>query len=421
MVLCIESRLAQKNSTHKLTLQVITGRVNQDRKIERRKWMKTSNLILIAVLQFHSFAMAQADTSFLQKMESKCDQLIKSSGIPSLAFLYAKEGRIEALFARGVRAVGQKISVASNDQWHLGSDSKAMTAFLVALAIQEGKFSWDTNPSVYLNLSNARAEFKNTTVEMLSTHRSGLADLNSLKIDDTWLKPDGDMSAIRMKVSTAAFTSAPSFVPDSKYLYGNINYIVLGAMLEKAYGQTWEKIMASKLFEPLNMTTCGFGPPGILEEKVPSQPWPHDYNGNGFTPLSPSWDAENPRFIGPAGTVHCSLSDWMKFLQNETAGYKGKGKILSPALFQKLFQAGKDGTYTYGAWLRVDRSWAKGPIFTHDGSNTFNYASAVMAPEIDSIYLAATNSAVNPSMFKANPSATAVTELIKEMILNSTD
>lgn len=326
-------------------------------------------------------------------LQQKCDEVVSSSKVPGLAAVYFQNGKkIDGCFA-GVRAIGTSVAIQEHDQWHLGSDSKAMTAFLIAMAIEDGKLAWDSKPVEVLALMNqANPNFNNVTIEMLATHRAGIPDIGTFPIDQTWLNPEQDMTSVRLNVTSAALKQAPVYPPDSKFQYGNINYIVLGSILEKVHGEEWEKLTTAKLFAPLGMASCGFGPPGAFGESAPSQPWPHLDQNNQIIPLKPSWQVDNPKFLGPAGTVHCSLSDWSKFLNNLVLGKQGKGKLLPSSAFQKLFQAGKDGKYTFGAWGRDQVDWAKDDVFAHDGSNTLNYASAVLVPEHNAIIAAATNS-----------------------------
>jgi CubicO group peptidase (beta-lactamase class C family) len=102
-----------------------------------------------------------------------------------------------------------------------------------------------------------------------------------------------------------------------EHLYSNGGYIVAGAMLEALTGQTWETLMEQELFQPLGITTAGFGAPGT--SAVRDQPWGHLRSGGTWTPLSPGPGADNPAAIGPAGTVHIALSDITLYRRHSVA------------------------------------------------------------------------------------------------------
>src|SRR5271156_2459078 len=65
-------------------------------------------------------------------------------GLPALAAAVVKDGKIVGAGAVGVRRAGTEISVTIDDRFHLGSDTKAMTALLVGILVDEGKLRWDT-------------------------------------------------------------------------------------------------------------------------------------------------------------------------------------------------------------------------------------------------------------------------------------
>ena len=54
----------------------------------------------------------------------------------------------------------------------------------------------------------------------------------------------------------------PPAATAGEYLYSNLAFVIAGAMAEKVTGKTWEALMQERLFEPLGMSSAGFGPPG---------------------------------------------------------------------------------------------------------------------------------------------------------------
>jgi CubicO group peptidase (beta-lactamase class C family) len=175
--------------------------------------------------------------------------------------------------------------------------------------------------------------------------------------------------------------------PGSTFLYSNRSYAVAGAIAEKVANDSWEDLMQKRLFQPLGMQTCGFGAagtPGKIDE-----PWQHKLLLTFHRPIEPGPLADNPAVIGPAGTVHCSIVDWGKFITAHLRGEKGEKGILKPETFKRLHTP-LYGDYAFG-WLVVDRPWAGGPALNHAGSNTQNFAIVWMAPAKDFAVLIMTN------------------------------
>ncbi len=113
---------------------------------------------------------------------------------------------------------------------------------------------------------------------------------------------------------------APLTKPGSTYAYSNVGYVLAGLMAEHVSGQSWETLMNKRLFEPLGMTSAGFGSPGH-PGKV-DQPWGHRDSGGEVRPTQ----VDNAPVMGPAGTVHCSVPDWAKFASLHMSERAGKAQ-----------------------------------------------------------------------------------------------
>ena len=142
-----------------------------------------------------------------------------------------------------------------------------------------------------------------------------------------------------------------------EHLYSNAGYIVAGAMIEALTGQTWETLMEQEVFEPLGITTAGFGAPGTAG--VRDQPWGHLRSGGSWTPLSPGPGADNPAAIGPAGTVHITMADLALYMAAHLAGALGQGGIIDAVSFQLLHSAAPGTLYAQG-WGLEQQPWTGG-------------------------------------------------------------
>lgn len=148
-----------------------------------------------------------------------------------------------------------------------------------------------------------------------------------------------------------------------------------GAMLESVTGKTWESLMQEEIFDPLKMNSAGFGPPKRITGHTTS-------NGK----LIPA-KFDNPEALGPAGTVHCSLDDWGKFLSVHLGKMDG---VLQPETLSRLHAPPPGSTYAMG-WI-VNDLGERGVLLSHDGSNTLWYARVILIPKQDVMILVALNS-----------------------------
>src|SRR4051794_34490530 len=95
--------------------------------------------------------------------------------LPALAAAAIIDGKLVAIGATGVRALGHKETVTREDRWHLGSCTKSMTAALAGMLVDEGKIRWDTTIAAALPhlAAGMNADYKNVTLEQLLTHHGG--------------------------------------------------------------------------------------------------------------------------------------------------------------------------------------------------------------------------------------------------------
>ena len=104
-----------------------------------------------------------------------------------------------------------------------------------------------------------------------------------------------------------------------------MGYVMVGAMLEKVSGKSWEELVIEKIFVPLRLRTAGFGPQSSLG--MIDAPLPHKIVDGKIKPMMAGITADNPLFIGPAGTVHMSLQDFARW----ASWNAGRGKKGAPA------------------------------------------------------------------------------------------
>lgn len=321
--------------------------------------------------------------------------------LPGLVALAVQGDRVAAQGAAGVRKRGADAAITINDRVHLGSCTKSMTATLIAILVAEKKLAWTTTVGeAFPRLKETmHDEWRGVTLEQLVTHRGG-APAN-LDADGLWSKlwsHTGTPAEQRLALVEGVVRRKPETKPGGKYIYSNAGFAIAGAVAESTLGESWEKLMKQRIFDPLGMTTAGFGAPGSAETL--DQPRGHDGAGR---PIEPGPGSDNPAAIGPAGTVHCSLGDWAKYAMVHTRmdpngarkaprGAETFLKFLKPGAFEKLHEPAPGGEPRYAmGWLVGDREWADGPVLTHAGSNTMWFAVAWLAPKKDLVLLAATN------------------------------
>ena len=278
---------------------------------------------------------------------------------------------VHGLSAAGVRRVNSAVPVQVSDSFHHGSNTKAMTAVVVAQWVERGRLRWNSTlqsifpylpwsdgsahsalnssagyfaASAYGPSTVVHSSWHYVTLQHLLTHQSGInsaasqyssyqqsmynleaampePDLYRINASNPSPYPIPSRQWLLSHLLAAPLSSPPPGINSPSpqgYSYSNFNYDVLGCVLEELESRAWELIIQADLFTPLHMLSAGFGPPEIGPYNTatpPAQPWPH-YMGNGaWQPIglnSPYNAVDNPEALAPSGAVHMSLLDWAR-------------------------------------------------------------------------------------------------------------
>ena len=306
-------------------------------------------------------------------VEAAADQAMAEGGMPGVAVLEIRDGRIVAEAVRGVRAAGSSDLVRAGDVWHHGSNGKPITATLLARLVERGLLSWDTPLRVLLPelASSMRPEFHDVTLFQLLSHRSGLAQASDWAFIETFYDDQRTLPEQRLAYLRRALAEPPAVQPGS-YNYSNTAFIGAAAAAERVTGRSFEDLVRTEIFRPLGMRSAGFGPTSQ------GQPLGHE-NGK---PLTGS-RADNPLMWAPAGGMHMSLRDYGLFAIDQMQGERGKGRLLSAATYRLLHQPVPDPTSERSNGLDWGlRMEPFGRLLMHSGSNGYWVAVVTLAPDI---------------------------------------
>jgi len=322
---------------------------------------------------------------------------LKATGTPALAGLVVTPTGVPYLQAAGLRRANGADAVTVADKWHLGSNTKAMTAAVYGRLVELGKAKWGaTIPELFPGLAVDPA-WRATPIEHLMAHRGGLVDAGLM--DEAWLGaayPDRrPLPEQRMAMARTAFSKPPQGKVGD-FSYANADYVIVGAAIERITGKPWETAIQDLLWKPLRATSAGFGAPRG------AQPWGHlppFFGGDGKPrPVDPSTpDADNPPALGPAGTAHMAMGDYARWLR---LFLTGGGGVLKPQTIRKLTTPlGSDANPYAMGWGVIDDP--RGPLLTHSGSNTMWFCSAIVIPSRKVAVAAFSNYAEDSSGRKA--------------------
>lgn len=178
------------------------------------------------------------------------DDLLQKSykpGEPGASVIVVKDGKV--VFRKGYGKANLELGVAIEPEmvFRLGSITKQFTAVAILMLAEQGKLSVGDEITKYLPDLPARGQ--KITIEHLLTHTSGIKSYTSLpEWLSLWRK---DMT---LKELIDLFKDKPpDFAPGESWSYNNSGYILLGAIIEKASGQSYKDFIEKQIFAPLGM------------------------------------------------------------------------------------------------------------------------------------------------------------------------
>lgn len=299
-------------------------------------------------------------------------------GPPALAGGVATRDGLIWSGARGVRRAGAAEAVTTDDRWHLGSNTKAMTAAIFARLVEQRRTHWGLTLREALPDMEVAAAWANVSLEAVMRHRAGLTD--DPVLGTGWLmiaRADTRPLPVQRRALTAAALTRPPSGRAGDFVYANLNYVIAGAVIEAITGGSWEDAIRAEVFEPLGLSSAGFGPP------PDPNAWGHRQVGGRPVPMDPSSPgADNPLALGPAGTVHMTIADYARW----TRAICGEGDWLSDDNLARLnTTADANPAYSLGWMVQpAPPSGAfagAGETLAHEGSNTLWHAISIVAPK----------------------------------------
>lgn len=242
--------------------------------------------------------------SFWTELDRIVGEAMACWGVPGLA-LGVVHGDDET-FVRGygTRKLGAALSVTCNTQFMICSLTKSVTAAGLALLVDEQRLGWQTKvreilPEFQLRDASATEEI---TVADLLTHRSGLP-----AHDRIWSPPE---PRSRQEMVDALRHLELSRRPRESFQYSNLSYVVLGMLIERLSGQSWEQFTTQRLLLPLGFTSFGFSKADL--ESAADRAFAHQWDRGGVY-QGELW----PMQATPAGGINASAADmarWVRFL-----------------------------------------------------------------------------------------------------------
>jgi D-alanyl-D-alanine carboxypeptidase len=210
--------------------------------------------LIVALCVGHTFLFAQSvpdDNKHVIDADRFLTQEQSSKRIPGMSVCVVRHSKV--LLAKGYGSANLELSVPATEHtiYELASLTKPFTAMAVMMLVEDGRLSLQDHLTKYF--PTAPSTWEAITIGQLLSHTSGFGDFFSMpefnsKSDFAWNREYSKEELLPLLLKVPILS-----LPGEKWSYSNIGYYILGLILEKASGQSYEDFLQQRIFKPLGM------------------------------------------------------------------------------------------------------------------------------------------------------------------------
>lgn len=234
-----------------------------------------------------------------------------------------------------------KVPNANDTRYKIASITKAFTAVLILQLQQEGRLDLKQTISRYLPDYAGEGATK-VTIHQLLNHTSGIDNFDKVKSAEDAIAngiPNYQLPHTSDQL-LAKFASGPLVhAPGEVFDYNNADYIILGKIIERVYGQPFERALKERILEPLQLTNTGMLRQSDIVDRLADTYFPREdlkALANDLPVFPENWYA--------SGAMYSTTRDVLRF-SNALFG----AKLLQPETLALMLTPGLDD-YGYGVW-----------------------------------------------------------------------
>lgn len=308
-----------------------------------------------------------------ERLAPRIEAAMRDARVPGFAIGIVADDRLAWTAGFGVMRLGGKKSVTPRTLFHMASVTKTFVATAIMQLAEQGRLDPD-DPVVkhlpYFRLADAR--YRAITIRQLLTHTAGLSDVE----DYAWDKPEYDARALERYVRSLAPLELIS-APGEKFAYSNIGFEILGDVVAKVSGESFEAYVSRHILEPLRMTSSTLLVRKANRDLLAS---PHVIE-DGRVVVSPVFPYN--RAHAPSSTLYANVEDLSRWARAYLRGGELDGKrILLPATRDLLLtpQAPAMGESRVAlSWFVTERHGRC--VVTHSGADTGFQSYLALVPD----------------------------------------
>lgn len=273
------------------------------------------------------------------------------------------------LVTGGVTSHAHPVPMDANNLFELGSVTKVFTGLALARAVSAGELKLNDRAVDRLPADPAFPELRALplTLEDLATHYSGLRD-RPPALPWSALFHDNPFAGLSERELLASVARSAETLPQTRtYTYSNFDFTLLGAVLERAAGVPFPRLLEERVFRPLGLTRTF----AVADSTIPLGL----IDGHSLGRRMPHWIGQ--RFAGAVGVVSCA-DDLLKLIEAEV---RLQPDSLRPALLlASTPRRAAGGRDSVGLGWHIRRDAAGHRFVRHSGFSPGFFAFVGYAP-----------------------------------------
>ncbi|MFY9610479.1 MAG: serine hydrolase [Blastocatellia bacterium] len=336
-----------------------------------KKTIAAGIVVAIVLAAFPEAPLAQTEDPF--QLQPLIQQVMKELEVPGFAIAVVRDQKIIYGEGFGVKNLDRKNEkITPQSLFHMASITKPFVGTSVMQLVEQGKVDLDSPVVKYLPYFRLKDErYKTITVRQMLGHISGMPDVQ----DYEWDKPVYDDGALERYVRTLTDKSLIA-EPGTKFAYSNMAFEVLGDLIAKVSGETFEGYVQKHILEPLKMTNSTL----LVKQANPKLlTSPHVLNAS----FEPSVSKVFPynRMHSPSSTLYSNVVDMSRWaMANMNRGELDGKRILKASTYEVMWKpAGEQFTRAGVSWFLGEHRGHR--TVGHSGGDTGFVSNLLMIPD----------------------------------------
>jgi len=350
---------------------------------------RTILILLIPLLAITSVIAQSNRGDFLRmRLEPMIEETVRKHQIPGFAIGIVENGKVIYSRGFGVAKLGSNNRITPKSLFHMASVTKPFVATAIMQLVERDKINLDARVTDYLPYFRMKDErFATITVRQMLNHISGMPDVE----DYNWDKPEYDDGALERYVRGLNNLSLLG-EPGEKFRYSNIAFEVLGDVIAKVSGESFESYVQRNILAPLGMKHSTL----LVRNTDPKRlVAPHVRDKAGNVVASKVFPYNRPH--AASSTLYSSIEDMNRWaLANLNRGELNGKRILKTSSYDALWKPYADvGNISplVPSDMKIGLSWFLGrhkghQLVTHGGGDLGFHSFLLLAPD-DSISIVA--------------------------------